>query len=314
MPFPADPFETLRSAARYVRQFRGRTFVVKLGGEVLEDPAVRQAVCAQIALLWSFSIQVVVVHGGGTGLDAVCRQQGHPIEKVAGRRVTTPGVLEAAQMVFAGQLHTDLLASLRAAGLPCVGLSGLDGGLISATKRPPVPVVADGATAPDLVDFGLVGDIGAVNPGVLQHLLAGGYVPVVAPLTGNDAGDVFNTNADAIASALAVALGAEKLFFLLTVPGLLRDKAVPGSLIPLAELADLDALEADGSVQAGMRPKLAAAREALAGGVPSVHLVSGVSADALLTEVFTNEGSGTMVVPGAPTNVAALDVAQEVAG
>lgn len=296
MPFHTDPFETLRSAARYVRQFRGKTFVVKLGGEVLEDPAVRRAVCEQIALLWSFSIRVVVVHGGGAGLDAACAAFGHPVEKVAGRRVTTPGVLSAAKMVFAGSLHTDLLADLRAAGLPCAGVSGIDGGLLTAHRRLPVLLVPDGEETARLVDFGQVGDIDRVDPGLLTHLLEGGYVPVVAPLTGNDTGEVFNTNADSIASALAVALGAEKLFFLLQVPGLLRDAAQPATLVPLADLEGLDALEACGAVRGGMRPKLAAARTALAAGVPSVHLVSGVSADALLTEVFTNEGSGTMVV------------------
>ncbi len=296
MPFHPDPFETLRSAAKYVRQFRGRTFVVKLGGEVLEEASVRRAVCEQIALLWSFSIKVVVVHGGGAGLDAACKAFGHPVEKVAGRRVTSPGVLEAAKMVFAGKLHTDLLADLRAAGLPCVGLSGVDAQLITAAKRPPVTVVPDGAEAAQLVDYGLVGDIEQVNPGLLHHLLDGGYVPVVAPLTANDEGQVFNTNADGIAAALAVAMQAEKLFFLLQVPGLLRDVARPSSLVPLAGLAELEALEAQGSIQGGMRPKVAAAKEALASGVPSVHLVSGMSSDALLTEVFTNEGSGTMLM------------------
>lgn len=296
MPFPIDPFETLRSAAKYVRQFRGRIFVLKLGGEVLEDPAARRSVCEQIALLWSFSIPVVIVHGGGASLDATCRALGHPIEKVAGRRVTGPGVLEAAKMVFAGKLHTDLLADLRAAGLPCVGVSGIDAQLITAARRPPVAVVADGDAFARLVDFGEVGDIREVNPGLLHHLLEGNYVPVVAPLTGDDEGRVFNTNADAIAGALAVALRAEKLFFLLQVPGLLREVSRPSSLVPLATLEQLSALEGQGSVRGGMRPKLEAAREALEGGVRSVHLVSGVLADALLTEVFTNEGSGTMLI------------------
>lgn len=307
MPFHLDPFETLRSAAKYVRQFRGKTFVIKLGGEVLEDPAVRRAVCEQITLLWSFSIKVVIVHGGGAGLDAACKAFGHPIEKVAGRRVTSPGVLEAAKMVFAGKLHTDLLADLRASGLPCVGVSGVDAQLITAAKRPPVSIVPDGKTLGQVVDFGLVGDIQAVNPGLLHHLLDGNYVPVVAPLTANDEGEVFNTNADAIAAALALALHAEKLFFLLQVPGLLRDVSRSSSLVPFAAVADLDGMEENGSVQGGMRPKLSAARSALIGGVHSVHLVSGLSSDALLTEVFTNEGSGTMLVLHEQTAVAPID-------
>jgi acetylglutamate kinase len=158
--------------------------------------------------------------------------------------------------------------------------------------------VPDGATEAVLVDYGLVGDIQAVNPAVLQHLLEGGFMPVVAPLSGGEGDAVYNVNADTIASGLAVALGAEKLFVLLSVPGLLRDARMHSSLVPLVSLAGLAELETAGVVSGGMRPKLAAARSALRGGVASVHLVSGVAPDALLAEVFTNEGSGTMIVAG----------------
>ncbi len=300
MPLSPNPYAALKEASRYVRLFRGKTFVVKVGGEVIAEPKIRKAFCEQIALLWSFSIRVVVVHGGGAELDAVCESMNIPVQKVAGRRVTSPAVLDAAKMVFAGQVHMDLLAELQAAGVPAVGLTGLDAGLLKATKRPPMAVVPDGATEPELVDFGLVGDIEAVDPGVLSHLLEGGFMPVVAPLSGGEDGAIYNTNADTIAASLAVALKAEKLFFLLSVPGLLKDVARPSSLIPHATLAELAGYEAKGIVSGGMRPKAAALKAALAGGVPSAHLVSGVAPDALLGEVFTNEGSGTMVVPGLP--------------
>ncbi|HEX9011542.1 MAG TPA: acetylglutamate kinase [Holophagaceae bacterium] len=300
MPLSPNPYAALKEASQYVRLFRGKTFVVKVGGEVLAEPKLRKALCEQLALLWSFSIRVVVVHGGGAELDAVCEAMHIPVQKVAGRRVTSPAVLDAAKMVFAGQVHMDLLAELQAAGVPAVGLTGLDAGLVKATKRPPMAVVPDGATEPELVDFGLVGDIEAVDPGVLSHLLEGGFMPVVAPLSGGEDGAIYNTNADTIAASLAVALKAEKLFFLLSVPGLLKDVARPSSLIPHATLAELAGYEAKGIVSGGMRPKAAALKAALAGGVPSAHLVSGVAPDALLGEVFTNEGSGTMVVPGLP--------------
>ena len=299
MPLSPNPYAALKEASRYVRLFRGKTFVVKVGGEVIAEPKIRKALCEQIALLWSFSIKVVVVHGGGAELDAVCEALHIPVQKVAGRRVTSPEVLDAAKMVFAGQVHLDLLAELQAAGVPAVGLTGLDAGLVKATRRPPVSVVADGATEPQLVDFGLVGDVAAVDPGVLSHLLEGGFLPVVAPLSGGEDGAIYNTNADTIAASLAVALKAEKLFFLLSVPGLLKDVAKPSSLIPHATLAELSGYEAQGLVRGGMRPKAASVRSALAGGVPSAHLVSGVAQDALLAEVFTNEGSGTMIVTGA---------------
>lgn len=292
-----ENYLTLRSAARYVRAFRGKTFVLKLGGALLEDPALRRSVCEQLNVFWSFAIRLVVVHGGGASLDALCESLALPVEKVAGRRITSAAVLDAAKMVLAGSLHTDLLADLRAAGLSAVGVSGVDGALLSAHKREPVRI-EDDAGKTRLVDFGRVGDIDGLNPALLSHLLEGGYVPVVAPLSANDCGEVFNTNADTVAAEIAVALGAEKLFFLLEVPGLLEDAARPSSLIPSATLAEVKHLEKKGAVGGGMRPKLAAVRRALDGGVASAHLVGGIEPDSLLVEVFTNQGSGTMIVAG----------------
>lgn len=283
------PFDTLRSAAQYVRRFRNHTFVVKLGGELLDDPVLRRGVCAQLALLWSFSMPLVIVHGGGIGLDNLCRKLDLPIQKVAGRRVTPPEVLQAAQMAFKGQLQMDFLGDLEAEGLPAVGLSGLDGGILKAQKRPPVAV--DG----QVVDFGLVGDVTAVDVSLIKHLIDGGYVPVIAPFSADETGQVLNTNADTVATEIAIALKAEKLFFMLKMPGLLSDPANPNSLVPYADLGRVAELEAGGAIRDGMRPKIAATRKALSLGVNSVHFVSGVLPDALLTEVFTNEGSGTMI-------------------
>jgi acetylglutamate kinase len=284
------PFDSLRSAAQYVRRFRHHPFVVKLGGEILDEPALRRPVCEQLALLWSLSIPLVIVHGGGAGLDKLCADMGLATRKVAGRRVTSPEVLDAAKMAFKGKIQMDFLADLEAAGIPAVGLSGQDAGLIRGRRRPPVEV--DGET----VDYGMVGDVEAVDPEVLSHLLRGGYVPVVAPFSAAQDGQVFNTNADTVAAEVAAALKVEKLFFVLKVPGLLADPADPSSLVPLADLAKLDELTRAGAVKDGMRPKLTAARKAIDAGVASVHLVSGVMTDAILAEVFTNEGSGTMLV------------------
>jgi acetylglutamate kinase len=299
MPFPPDPFATLRNAARHVRRFRGRTFVVKIGGELLDDADSRASMSEQLALLWSFSIPIVIVHGGGTSVDALCTSLGLPAQKVAGRRLTPPPVLRAAAMALKGDAQVRLLSSLQAAGLPAVGIAGQDGGLVTAVRRPPVSV--DGQP----VDFGEVGDIVSVDPGLVTRLLEGGFVPVVAPLTASADGAVYNTNADSVAASLAVALGAEKLLFLVRVPGLLLDADDPASLVPCADLAAVDSLVASGAVRGGMRPKLDAVRHALENGVPSVHLVSGTGADNLLVEVFTNEGAGTMIVRRAGEGAAA---------
>ncbi|MFN2476829.1 MAG: acetylglutamate kinase, partial [Chthoniobacterales bacterium] len=182
------------------------------------------------------------------------------------------------------------VGELQAAGLLAVGVSGQDCGMLRSRRR--LPVQVDGET----VDFGCVGDIENVDPQLLRHLIAGGYVPVVAPFTSDATHQLLNTNADSVASAIAVALGAEKLFFVLKAPGLLSNPDDLRSLLPLVDFPKLDELESSGAIQAGMRPKITAAREALKGGVRSVHLVSGSLPDAILAEVFTNEGSGTMLV------------------
>ncbi len=279
----------LKAAAPYLKAYRDQVFVLKIGGEIIDDVPALDALCAQIGLLWHLGIKVVLVHGGGAGLDRLSAEMNLPVTKVAGRRVTDAETLRAATMVFAGEAHTLLLARLRAAGLPAVGLSGVDAGLLTAVKRPLVEV--EGQT----VDYGYVGDLKDSDPAVLKHLLQGGFLPVVAPLSGNDEGDVFNTNADTIAATLAGALKAAKLVFLLGVPGLLRDASNPTTLVPHATLEDLATLEVSGAIGGGMKPKLAAVKAALASGVSRVHLVSGFQADALLSEIFTNEGSGTLI-------------------
>jgi acetylglutamate kinase len=289
-----SPFDPLKDAAKYVRAFRDKPFVVKIGGDILADAALRQSVCGQLALLSSFAIPLVVVHGGGPAVDALCQHLGLPTRKAAGRRVTTPEILEASKMALKGPTQMDLLAAMQAAGLKAVGLSGQDAGLIRSHRRPPVAV--DG----EMVDFGWVGDIEETDPRLLRHLIAGGYVPVIAPFTVDAAHQLLNTNADSVAAAIAIALGVEKLFFVIKAPGLLSNPQDARSLLPLVDLAKVAELEASGAIQGGMRPKIAAARSALAAGVASVHIVSGLLSDAILAEVFTNEGSGTMFVAQSP--------------
>jgi acetylglutamate kinase len=290
-------FKLLRAAAPYVATHRGKLFVVKAGGELLEPEAGRDHLVEQLGLLHSFGIRIVLVHGGGPQIASVCARLGLAEEKVNGRRITSPAVLEAVTLALPGALQTALLAAMHRQGLPAVGLSGLAAGLVQAARRGPVVQAFDGT--PQTVDYGEVGDITAIDPGVVAHLSAGGYLPVVAPLGCTAGGEVLNINADTVAAALAVALGAQKLVFLMQPAGILGRRDDPASLLSELRLSQLAALEADGTLSAGMLPKAAAAAAALRGGVPRVHFVSGANPDALLQEIFTNEGSGTMVVPDA---------------
>ena len=285
----------LKGALRYVRAYRDQVFVVKLGGEVLGEPEVLEKVAGQLALLSSLSIRLVVVHGGGPQATALSRRLGAEPKMVAGRRITDDAALEVAKLVYAGLLNVDLLASLRAHRIQAVGLSGVDAELITAHRRPPVQVVDDdGRTVK--VDYGHVGDVDRVDPHVLLTLMEARFVPVVASLAGGEDGEVFNVNADTVAESLAVALRAQKLIFLTGAPGVLRDRTDPSTLVTFADPDDLAGLMASGVLSGGMRPKVEACIRAATGGVERTHIIDGRAADALLLEVFTGAGCGTMIV------------------
>ncbi len=285
----------LKGALRYVRAYRDNVFVVKLGGDVLKEPEVLDQIAGQLSLLSSLGIHLVVVHGGGPQASELTTRLGGPARIVAGRRITDDLALEVAKMVYAGSLSTDLVAALRAHQLPAVGVSGVDGELLTAHRRPPVKVVTDDDASIE-VDFGHVGDIDAVSPRVLRTLLADRFVPVVASLAGGNDGAVYNVNADTVAERLATALGAQKLMYLTGVPGVLRDRDDPTSLVTFADPDDLAELMASGALAGGMRPKVEACIRAATNGVERTHILDGRAPDALLFEVFTGAGYGTMIV------------------
>jgi acetylglutamate kinase len=285
----------LKGALRYVRAYRDQVFIVKLGGEVLAEPEVLEQVTQQLALLSSLSIRLVVVHGGGPQATALSRRLGAEPRMVAGRRVTDDSALEVAKMVYAGQLNVDLLAALRAHRVQAVGLSGVDADLITAHRRPPVQVVDDaGRTV--RVDYGHVGDVDRVDPRILGTLVEARFVPVVASLAGGEDGEVFNVNADTVAESIAVAMRAQTLIFLTGAPGVLRDRNDPSTLVTFADPDDLAGLMASGVLSGGMRPKVEACIRAATGGVERTHIIGGRAPDALLLEVFTGAGCGTMIV------------------
>jgi acetylglutamate kinase len=285
----------LKGTLRYVRAYRDHVFVVKLGGEVVKDDHALDGVAAQVSLLHSLGIRIVVVHGGGPQATALTRRLGAEPVIVAGRRVTDDGALEVAKMVYAGTLNTDVLSALRAHQLQAVGLSGVDAELLTARRRPPVTVVDDAGKSA-VVDYGHVGDIMNVDPRVLVTLMDARFVPVVASLAGDNDGNVYNVNADTVAEQVAIALRAQKLIYLTGVPGVLRDPKDPASLVTFADPDDLAGLMATGALSGGMRPKVEACIRAATGGVERTHIVDGRVPDSLLLEVFTGAGTGTMIV------------------
>jgi acetylglutamate kinase len=285
----------LKGALRYVRAYRDQVFVVKLGGDVLSEPEILDGVAGQLALLSSLSIRLVVVHGGGPQATALSRRLGLEPRVVAGRRVTDDSALEVAKMVYAGQINVNLLAALRDHRVQAVGLSGVDAELITAHRRAPVSVVDDSGTTLQ-IDYGHVGDIARVDPRILLTLMDARMVPVVASLAGGEGDEVYNVNADTVAESLAVALRAQKLIFLTGAPGVLRDRGDPSTLVTFADPDDLAGLVANGALAGGMRPKVEACIRAATGGVERTHIIDGRSPDALLLEVFTGAGCGTMIV------------------
>jgi acetylglutamate kinase len=236
-----------------------------------------------------------VVHGGGPQATQLSRRLGIEPRMVAGRRVTDDDTLDVAKMVYAGQINVNLLAALRGHRVQAVGLSGVDAELITAHRRPPVSVVNDGG-ATVRVDYGHVGDIDRVDPRVLTTLMDARMVPVVASLAGGEDGEVYNVNADTVAESLAVALRAQKLIFLTGAPGVLRDRNDSSTLVTFADPDDLAGLMANGALAGGMRPKVEACIRAATGGVERTHIIDGRAPDALLLEVFTGAGCGTMIV------------------
>lgn len=297
MNSPHDRESTMAALLRalpYIRLYRGRAFVIKLGGEAVADAASLRGVAEQAGVLAELGVRLVIVHGGGPQTTALAERLGIETRFVDGRRITTPETLDVAVMTMNGTVNTAVLAACRAAKVPAVGVSGVDGGIVHARRRAPVTKTIDGV--PTKVDYGEVGDVMRVDGPALERLLDDGFVPVVSPLSADDEGRVLNVNADTVAAAIACALGAEKLIFLTAVPGILEDRRDPGTLISYTDLPGLEDLERRGALDGGMLPKVQAVRGAIVGGVKRVHIVGFRQPLSLLIEVFTNEGAGTLIV------------------
>jgi len=288
--------DLLREALPYIQRFKGKTFVVKLSGKTTEDPANLASLAEELALLHQVGIRICVVHGGGKQLSELASRLGVEQKIIEGRRVTDDATLEMAKMVFAGKINTDILAALRNHGIEAVGLSGVDGNIVHAVRRPPKEVLDRETGTRQQVDFGHVGDVLEINTRLLTVLLDHGYLPVVSSLGADAAGTVFNINADTIAAEIAVRLQAEKLILLSDVDGIYLRPGEADSKLSRLTAAEAEALIQSGAASGGMIPKLQSIAELLHRGLRNAHVISGTTRNALLSEIFTDKGTGTMIV------------------
>jgi acetylglutamate kinase len=288
--------DLLREALPYIQRFKGQTFVVKLSGKATEDPDNLSSLAEELALLHQVGIRICVVHGGGKQLSDLASKLGIQQTIIEGRRVTDDATLEMAKMIFAGKINTDILAALRNRSIEAVGLSGVDGNIVHAERRPPKEVLNRETGERSQVDYGHVGDVVEINSRLLSVLLNEGYLPVISSLGADSEGTVFNINADTIAAEIAIQLKAEKLILLSDVDGIYLRPAEPETKLSRLTAAEADAMIKDGTATGGMIPKLQSITALLRRGVHSAHILSGTTRNALLSEIFTDSGTGTMIV------------------
>lgn len=288
--------DLLREALPYIQRFQGQTFVVKLSGKVTENRDNLTSLAEELALLHQVGIHICVVHGGGKQLSELADKMGVVQTIIDGRRVTDDATLEMAKMIFAGKINTDILAALRHRAVEAVGLSGVDGNIVHAERRPPKEVLNRETGAREHVDFGNVGDVVEINARLLTVLLDHGYLPVISSLGADSDGAVFNINADTIAAEIAVQLKAEKLILLSDVDGLYLNASDPSTKLSRLTASEAEDLIKTGAATGGMIPKLQSIAELLSRGVHSAHIISGNNRNALLSEIFTDSGTGTMIV------------------
>ena len=280
-----DRAQVLVEALPYIQQYNGKTIVVKYGGNAMISEELRKAVISDIILLKLVGINVVVVHGGGPEISAMLKKTGKESKFVNGLRYTDEETMDIVQMVLCGKVNKDLVATLNRSGGSAVGLCGLDGAMLKAVRR-----MEDG------VDYGLVGDVVAVDPKPIQDVIHDGFIPVISTVAqGIDAETSYNVNADTAAARIAVALGAEKLILLTDIRGLLRDRNDESTLISQVRLPEVPVLVKDGIISGGMIPKIDCCVDAVRNGVKRTHILDGRIPHCILIEVLSQAGIGTMI-------------------
>lgn len=286
----------LKQALPYFRVYKNQTFVVKLGGELIQNRDVLDDIAQDISLLHMVGIKTIVVHGGGPQANELAKKLGITPKIVEGKRVTDEDSLEVTKMVFAGKINHEILTILSKYGSKSVGLSGIDGDVIVAKRRPPMKIVDKETGQKDNIDFGHVGDIQKINTELLEILLENSYIPVISSIADDGEGHILNINADTVASRIAVAVKAYKYINMTNVRGILKDIENPESRISYISQKDALRLIEEGTIQGGMVPKIRTCVWAVENGVKRVHILNGFEKNSLLHEVFTKKGNGTMIL------------------
>jgi acetylglutamate kinase len=281
----------LVEAMPYIQTFRGKTFVIKYGGNAMIDEQLKHSFAQDVVLLRFIGINPVIVHGGGPQIGKTMERMGKKPAFVSGQRVTDEETMDIVEMVLGGKVNKEIVSLINRAGGKAVGLTGKDGGLIQAKKLTMTKKSAETGET-EIIDIGLVGEVTEVRPGALAALEQGGFIPVIAPVGAGDNGETYNINADLVAGAIAGALKAEKLILLTDQAGILdKDK----NLVPTLNKKKVETLIKSGTIAGGMLPKTKSCFEALDAGCSKVHIIDGRVPHALLLEIFTKEGIGTEI-------------------
>ncbi len=288
----------LKQALPYIKRFKNNLFVIKFGGNVVSVPENLNSLTEDITILHQVGIRVIVVHGGGPQANELSRRLGHSPQVINGRRITGDQDLEIAKMIYGGKINIEIVSALRKNGSQGVGLSGIDGGLIKAKRRGITKMLDRETGKYQEVDFGHVGDVISIDTDLLLILVDSGYIPVISCLGADDEGNIYNINADVIAGKIASCMKADKLINITDVSGVLRDSADKESLISYLDIEQARLLIEEGIITKGMIPKVESCLSAIEGGVKRAHIIDGTRKDALLLEIFTVRGIGTMFFRG----------------
>ena len=285
---PGDKAKVIAEALPYIQRFWDKTVVIKYGGNAMTDPVLKAAFARDVVLLKLVGLNPVVVHGGGPQIEDLLKRVGKKGEFIQGMRVTDAETMDLVEMVLGGQVNKDIVNLINQAGGKAVGLTGKDGRFIRAKKL----LMASQEKPGEVIDIGQVGEITQIDPSLISFLDSGDFIPVIAPIGVGSAGETYNINADVVAGKLAEVLKAEKLVLLTNTPGVL-DKS--GNLLTGLTPRKIDDLVADGTLSGGMLPKIASALDAARSGVKSVHIIDGRVEHALLLEIMTDQGVGTLI-------------------